>query len=229
MPSRPVERKPAYAQAPYTIVQGKATSPNTGLVAEGLGYLTSAYAGKPIITAILTAALNSCADLNTVIWQVINQRLITSSTPPTGDLLTRVASIVGVQRNGLTDAQLLTLVFLQIRVNNSDGTAEDIIQVSNAMFPSSYIEFPNVPAAFEVQSWGLPLTGYPDVSTYAKLLGETKDAGARGYLRFSVGPLANKVIIPSRYGGVTSTNRMGSRYDVRPYSAFGSLASVREL
>src|SRR5208283_2063637 len=63
-------------------------------VATAIGLLTSSYAGKPVITGILTSLANRFQLLEQQIWSVINAYILANS-PQTGSYTTWLVTALG--------------------------------------------------------------------------------------------------------------------------------------
>lgn len=164
-------------------------------VAEGLKKLTEAFKSKQNVKAILTELLNPFQELEDVFWSIINNRILDNN--PTGDQLDIIGGLVGEARNGRADNVYLTAIRLRIKVNKSQGRAEDIIQIANIATPSTYDEYLSL-------KWLVTtMNTTADVTTLCKLLGAAKMGGSRGVLHFTTWDPSQNFVFSSVHGGVS--------------------------
>jgi len=98
------------------------------------------------------------------------------------DVLDKLGAIVGVTRNGLSDADYLAVIRIKIRINRSHGWAEDIIQIAS-LIVSGAIYREEYPASFELDIYGTTTSIVTALLTY---LGEARSAGTEGFLNYSL-------------------------------------------
>ena len=102
---------------------------NPQVVGQGLARLTSAFITKPNVRAWLAAILRPWQDLENAAWQVYTMRLLATATqytlPATNAVLDSIGSIVGQSRDGLGDADYVSLILLRIAVNRATGRITD--------------------------------------------------------------------------------------------------------
>jgi hypothetical protein len=160
-------------------------------VAQGLALLTSMYREQPNVTGLLAGYLRRLQGLEDAIADFLFKIQLGNHPLPGGpwDILDKLASIVGAPlRNGMTDAQYVPVIQIQIRVNRSNGLAEDIIQIAALIVTGAvYREF--YPA-----SWDLTVLGATDAQIAAltsvltqatSYLKQAKQAGTLGVVRYS--------------------------------------------
>ncbi len=156
-------------------------------VARALSRLTSAFNTKPNTRNILKSLLVGFPEIENVFWQIINQRILNVLVPAvaanedTGGQIDLIGGLVGEDRQGRVDASYLPAVIIRIRVNRSKGTAEDIIQVANLVYPGFTYEEGGI------ASWKVKMLGVVSVaiSTIANLLGKAKATGTSGALEYA--------------------------------------------
>lgn len=147
-------------------------------VSEALGLLTSMFADKANITGLLAAFVKPVQDVEDAIFAYLDGIPLEEGA---GDLLNKYGRIVGLPRDGLSDADYLQQIKIKIRVNRSRGLAEDIIQISALLSPGcTYYEA--YPAAFEVTVFD---TTSAIASALLKYLAKARAAGVHGVLAFS--------------------------------------------
>ena len=101
-------------------------------VATATGLLTSSYAGKPVITGILTSLANRFQLLEQQTWSVINAYIL-ANYPIAGQdfsvALDNIGAIIGEPRGGRNDAAYVPALYLRILVNRSDGSTASLIGI----------------------------------------------------------------------------------------------------
>lgn len=129
--------------------------------------------------------------------------------PGPWDMLDKIGAIVGLPRNGLDDASYVPALKIQIRVNRSNGLAEDIIQIAALLGGETYLEYP--PAAFLVEI--LNIAGAFGPGQIVAMLTQAKAAGTYGVLHYTTYAPGNDFEWVSRYGGGDpAAAPWGSRY-----------------
>ncbi len=123
-----------------------------------LARLPTVYKDKPRYLAWLAAYCAKVQEIEDVLWDIYNDRMIQNS--PTGDLLAKLAAIVAQPSWGLSDAQWLLMVKARILSLRSRGRRRDLIAVTQALwnqaaapevwvfdfFPASVMVVPQVAA-----------------------------------------------------------------------------------
>lgn len=99
---------------------------NPQVVAQGLAWLTWQFQ-QPNIRAWLAVLLQPFQDLEDATWDVLTQRFLASapmqSLPETNVVFDAVGELVGEPRNGMSDYDYKSLIYLKIAVNRSTGAA----------------------------------------------------------------------------------------------------------
>lgn len=174
---------------------------DTSHVAEAQALLTSRYANLPATSGLVKAFTTPVQALENKVFAVLNAVQL-SSHPLAGgpwDILDRLGALVGAPpRGGRSDTDYLAAIKLQIRVNRSNGLAEDVIQVAALIVANaSYFEWP--PAAAEVVALDVSASV---VAALVEYLPKTRSAGTALNVRYSTsaGPY---IRWGSVYGGVT--------------------------
>lgn len=132
----------------------------TTQIERALSRLTQQYRNQPNIRALVTSLLVGAPELEAVMWQVINLRILftletmVATSQNTADQLDIIGALVGVDRQGRTDAQYLPAIKLQIRVNRSKGRSEDVIDIMSLTgLPFVYTEVSDTPATFRIDAY----------------------------------------------------------------------------
>jgi hypothetical protein len=193
---------------------------NNGLVAQALGRYTTAFRNQPNCKAIMASLLGQVGGFNgvpitdigwaqrleNIFWQIIQSRILANS--PTGDQLDEIGGLLVEPRQGRIDSVYLQALLICIRINRSQGCAEDVIQVANLVFPGAgYHEYPIM--SFVVEAYGLG-----DASGFARQIGQTKAIGSRGFIYYSTTawPASQNLVPTSRRGAVANATCLTSRY-----------------
>lgn len=152
-------------------------------VTKGLALLLQQWRLSPLLRGILATYLRQFQTLENVTWDVINSRMLATAI---GAQLDMLGDLVGEPRKGRNDTDYRAAVRLRIRVNRSNGLAEDIIDVASqgSGGPVVYREYPNY-------TWEVETLNTQSPATLAAMLRQTKPAGSNGYLTYSTWPAAN--------------------------------------
>lgn len=117
--------------------------------------LAEEYKGKTRIEDILCAFTNTIQELEFVFQDLKANRSINTAT---GIQLDDIGEIVGLARQGLTDAQYQIAIKLQIVINTSNGEPESIIAYVKGLTNSTFVFYrPAYPAAYSLEINGTTL------------------------------------------------------------------------
>lgn len=149
--------------------------------AKALARFTEQWKNKPVVNGIVKAVCGPVQTLENAVFDVIVNRLLANAV---GVQLDSLGALVGEARENRIDADYKPAITIRIRVNRSQGKAEDILQVmtlamQGAPFLYHETEVDNPAAAFEVVISNVAASL---VRALVRLLGETRSAGTRGVL-----------------------------------------------
>lgn len=147
---------------------------DTNHVAEGKALLIEQFKKATNVNALIGTYLRPVQDLETVFWALINGFMIGAAV---GDQLDALGALVGEARLGRNDTNYRAAVLLRVRVNRSQGLAEDIIQVANLASGNTAKYFEYYPLGFEVQ-----IDMYSTPNILARMLYSTKAVSVLGAL-----------------------------------------------
>ena len=138
---------------------------------------TDQFRGRKVLQGLIDSWCVAIQAVETMLWQVINARTIANAV---GDQLDKNGALVGEARQGRNDANYKPAISLRIRVNRSNGEAEDVLQVLTlaqtvSSFLITYLEV--YPAGFYVTAFNLAI-----IPTIARAIGKARAAGSRGVL-----------------------------------------------
>lgn len=134
---------------------------------------------KPRISAVLSGEGVQYQAIEDACWQLLTEFGVDTATGWALDVLGR---IVGEPRQGALDADYRLRVRARIRVNRSDGTIEDVIEVvrlliGSALLPSATIKLTEYyPAAFVLRITGLIITP-TQALIYSSFIKQARGAG----------------------------------------------------
>lgn len=169
---------------------------STTLDADAKALLISQFRGKPAIEGFLSAWIAPLQELENVLWDVINLRVLSVATNAQLDTL---GDLVGEPRLGRTDTDYRAAIRVRIKVNRSKGQSEDVLQVAKLLDAAcTYDEF--APLAWEVTSWNPSSPG-----DFIRLLTQAKAAGSYGNLVTASWPVAD-VMVWEDSSNATPTN-----------------------
>lgn len=198
---------------------------DTNHVAEAQGLTTSRYQSAPVVQGIIAAITARLQQLENDAFAIINAVQLTNHPMAGGpwDILDKLGAIVGVVRNGLSDADFLTLIKLQARVNRSRGLVEDVIQLAKVMAGSG------TPMYVEGSSFwagqGLPISGWQaefylgcwnvagNYPLFVPLLKQIRPAGVYSDFHYSTWADGNDFEFGSVYDANAGQGTFGSVYD----------------
>jgi hypothetical protein len=157
---------------------------------------TDQFRGRKNIQGLSDSFAVSIQTIEGMLWDVINKRSLTYGS---GDQLDQIGKLVGEPRNNRNDPNYVLGILLRIRVNRSQGLAEDVIQVAYQALPANPPVYTEVyPAAFYLTVYNLTAG---QATNLVRIFGKTRASGVRGLLTYSVTPLASNFLWSSRSGG----------------------------
>jgi hypothetical protein len=190
-------------------------------VGEGQLLLTDRYKSTKVVTGMVKSCMQRFQEIEDSYWELIGAVQLANHPMPGGpwDVLDKIGFIVGAPaRNGLSDADYLALLRLQIQVNRSRGTPEDVIALGQAMGrPVGYLEMP--PAAFYLWVFNIA----PSFALFPNLLNQVRAAATYGMFIYTTHAPGNDLIWSSRYDPTAGQGTWGSRYDA---SVGGTLSAA---
>ncbi len=182
-------------------------------VTEGAALTTSRYASAPVVQGIIKSLMLRFQQIENDYWTFINGVQLANHPQAGGpwSILDQIGAIVGQPRNGRTDADYVPAIKLQIRVNRSNGFAEDIIQIAGLIVTGAiYTEW--YPASFEVGAFGITMSV---ARALLSNLGQARSASTAGTLRYSL--TGDTVIVFGDSLGAPGTG-FGDSFGTKPYS-----------
>lgn len=171
---------------------------NPNHVTEGLALLTSMFANQTNIKGILGVYVKQIQKIEDALNFYVTVVQL-SNHPMAGgpwDILDKLGSIVGEARLGRDDTDYVLAIRLRIRINRSNGLAEDIIQIA-ALIASGILYDEWQPASWEVQAYGITAAV---ANALIKYLGQAKAGGTAGWVRYSLAPLSSDIVWGSTIG-----------------------------
>lgn len=129
-------------------------------VQDALNRLLQQYKGRPLIEGMYTSFVDQIQDLENAIFALDEGRQLYdgTSSPAVGAQLDTLGVIVGIPRNGLSDAEYLLFIFGKIAENFSDSTLPTILTVIGYVFQAEQVKLQEIyPAGIAIQILGTPL------------------------------------------------------------------------
>ena len=148
-------------------------------VIDGLNRLMEQYKGKPRIEGFYTSFLQQKQDLEDAIFALDAGRQLFDGTSSSsvGQQLDEIGLIVGIDRNGLSDAEYLLFIFGKVAENFSDTTIPTILNIIGYVFQAPQVKLQELPpAGFAIQILGTPI----DTHLYPIAIGLVKAAIGAG-------------------------------------------------
>jgi len=197
-----------------TILANKTSAPplepSNNVYVSGFGVLLSTLADRMQVLENAAFALDAGR-------QLFNG----TSYPAVGAQLDGIGQIVGISRNGLSDAEYLIFILGEIGSNYSNGTIPEISTLVSLLFQTNTFDLlPLYPAEIDLQiplSAGLQTSLYPQALT---LVSKSVDAGVG--IGFGVSYPANPFLLGSVGGPMVG----GGLGDINNPSIGGGLASL---
>ena len=140
-------------------------------VEDGLGRLAEQYKNRPKIVAVHSALYNQIQELEDAIFAIDAGRQLWNgvTSPSIGQQLDNLGTIVGISRNGLSDAQYLLFIFGKVAENFSDTTLESISSVVGYLFQAQQIIIQELPpAGLMIEAFGSQIP--QNLYSFAKIL-----------------------------------------------------------
>ena len=139
-------------------------------VSDALGRLLQQYQGKPRMMSLISGPAQQIQDLENAIFALDAGRQLWNGTtsPAVGAQLDGIGQLVGIERNGLTDAQYILFIFGKIAENFSDTTVQTILNVIGYLFQAQTLVVQEIyPAgiAFEVFGSSIPPSLWPTANS----------------------------------------------------------------
>jgi hypothetical protein len=155
----------------------------TNHVAEAISRLIQQFRdpGSERLEALIASYVQQIQELENVSFELITDRTLDTAT---GVQLDGIGQIVGLERGGLDDTEYRLRLKVQIRLNTSNGTIEDVITVANLTTSQQSILSEYHPATIVVTIFDL--TEDPDF--VAGTINEARSAGVGFYLVYSPEP-----------------------------------------
>jgi hypothetical protein len=120
-------------------------------VQQALQRLIQQYVGLPRLSGLLTAIVDQIQDLENAAYDTNETRQLYNGSiyPAVGAQLDGIGQIVGIARNGQSDAEYLTLILGKIGENFSDTTQNQLMNIVRTVFQASsvFVQTPNTPGS----------------------------------------------------------------------------------
>lgn len=150
---------------------------------------------KEVFAALRDVIAEEFQEVENALWQVYLSRFIDDAF---GESLNVLGRIVGEPRNGRDDPSYRVRIRARIRVNQSFGTANDILAVL-ALLDAADFRYLNTGLASYVIGMSAAPSGFATASEMIELMTEATKAGVLGYL-----------VMPSASSGFVMGDATGS-------------------
>jgi hypothetical protein len=150
----------------------------TDHVEQAADRLTSMFADRRVIEAMLRSYIKRIQRIEDELWKVINARDFLGT--PAGIVLDILGQIVGEARDSRTDADYLEAIRIRILINKSSGKTLDLMRILNAAARGAWWDYwDDFPAGFG-WAFGGSASAWKALKKYMK---EAKGGGigASGY------------------------------------------------
>lgn len=153
-------------------------------VVDAIASLPSRDKGKTNIEGLVTIFAQRAQTIENTLWSIYSGFVIDSAT---GDLLDKVGEIVGVARNELADADYRLRIRAEIKINDSNGTLEELLTVTRLLINDSSLSiylFQHYPAILYMEIYYKVMTD-AEASALMALLRRVPSAGVGFHLTYS--------------------------------------------
>jgi hypothetical protein len=178
---------------------------NLAHVTEAISLLTDVFRGGDVNKALLSSYIKEIQALEAAAFDVIEGRQL-----PTAEnaQLDSIGDLVGEPRLGRDDDTYRAAIKVRIRINRSQGKAEDVIDVVRLIVGAGLFDYTEVyPAGFYVTVYN---TDFGRVIQDA--ISKTRAAATRGVLLSSPSEVENVLIWDSEEGGTDNGNVWNSSH-----------------
>lgn len=124
------------------------------------------YRDKPRLLGWMLSYVNRCQELESAAWDVIIKRMIDYATD---SQLDTIGKIVGQRRNGQSDHTYRVYITARIRINRSQGHADDVIDVLMLVEAALFAYTEYYPASALIEYGATPSTAPNVLIDLAKL------------------------------------------------------------
>ncbi len=138
----------------------------------GRAHLIDQYRGQHAIRGILGSLMSQVQLVEDAIFAMIQGRILDNAVDAQLD---SVGDLVGEARQGRGDTEYREAIRLRIRVNRSQGKAEDVIQVADISSGGAFTYTEYYPAGFEVEAFN-----HVSPRALVGMVGQSRSAGTRG-------------------------------------------------
>jgi len=188
---------------------------NTHIVGQGLARLTDQFVRQPNIRTWLATLLSECQALENATWQVLTMRSLATAPvqqlPATNAVFDVIGEIVGQPRNGMSDLDYKSLIYLRIASNRATGAVTDWSRFGQILLRT---------ASGPVGFWGDQSSVLFCVSgmalnaiVVAQVLAGAVPNGQRGVFAYTTWPDGYDVAFGSVYDPSAGQQGYGSVYD----------------
>lgn len=143
-------------------------------VARAIAMIVQQFKGKPNFEAVLTAFIQRVQEVEDMLHDVWQARMLDNAS---GARLDGLGSIVGIEREGDTDTVYKVRIRARIFSNVSRGTADDIMRIASLLGGTnvsvSYSEVYEYPAAFALTLAGIGVDGDSVAAVFAAVASAT--------------------------------------------------------
>jgi len=146
---------------------------------DALSRVLSQYQGYPRIMGMIAALCAETQTLEDMLFDVDTSRNLT--TPPIGQQLDNIGTLIGAPRNGMPDDDYLPYLRGVIGEHHSDGTPSAIIGVAQSLYDavSIFLKTPNNSSGINVADIALGI-GTPQIAKPASVIPALKRSVSAG-------------------------------------------------
>lgn len=153
---------------------------NDERLAEAVGNLIDQFKGQANVEAFVRAWAQQSQETEDAAFEVL---LLTTLAGAEGEQLDGLGEIVGVEREGRTDADYRVRIGAQILLNNASGTIEDLLQLAVALGATTTVLTEVYPAKIEIVS-GVAIANGVEIG---RVMGLARPAGVGHWFTYFEG------------------------------------------
>lgn len=193
---------------------------------KGKGRLLHQYKGKPKIEGVLDAFSFQFDDLEDVWFELLDERSLDTSI---GQQLDNLGSIVGEPRDGRNDTAYRRAIQVRIRINNSSGTPEDLIDIAEtATIGTDVRYFEHYPASYFISTDGTEIPNnivqdFIDASPATVNIGVIHDKNNNTWIGSNEGEVDVSLIARASLGDIGES---GARFFADIYTETGIVKTL---
>ena len=154
-----------------------------------LAELAQQYVGKPLAEGVAIGVGERAQTVEDALWAIYSQMGISPTafggTVAEGAQLDAIGKLIQFPRQGLIDADYITLLRVYVRILVSSGTVEQILAMFKILYPTNLITLTEeFPAAFTLSIYDTPITD-AQATILIQIIRKAKGGGIDGQFLYT--------------------------------------------